>query len=95
MRAQSSVGPLVRTRETAVWLVLVCATLVSWATGGGHGITDHRIGTAVIFVVAFTKVRLVGLYFMELRAAPVALRLVFEAYCVLVLSAVLVMYLVS
>ena len=95
MNAVSTIGSLVRTKETVVWFVLVCATLVSWATGTDHGISDHRIGTAVILVVAFTKVRLVGLYFMELRAAPTPLRLVFEAYCLVVLVGMLGMYLLS
>jgi hypothetical protein len=35
-----------------------------------------------LIAVAFVKVRLVGLYFMELRAAPLALRVVFEGWVV-------------
>jgi hypothetical protein len=38
----------------------------------------------IIFVVAFVKVRFVGLYFMELRQAPVILRSLFEGWCVVV-----------
>ena len=32
-------------------------------------------------MVALVKVRFVGLYFMELRTAPVALRALFEGWC--------------
>jgi hypothetical protein len=61
-------------RLSAVWAVLVAATLVSWSLGGGHG--------AAVVAIAFWKVRLVGLYFMELRTAPVPLRVVFEGWVV-------------
>ena len=43
-------------------------------------------------LVAFIKVRLVGLHFMELRSAPLALRTLFEAYVVVVFTVVIVMY---
>jgi hypothetical protein len=35
----------------------------------------------VIFAVAIFKVRLIGLYFMELKMAPSTLRGLFEGYC--------------
>ena len=57
-----------------IWALLVAATLGSWTLGGGHGVA--------LIAVAFVKVRLVGLYFMELRAAPVALRVAFEGWVV-------------
>ncbi len=69
----------VRNRAGFSWLLLVAATLVSWALG-----TDHGTGATVVVVVlaiAAWKVRLVGLDFMELRHAPIALRAVFEFYC--------------
>jgi len=48
-----------------------------------------------IFVVAVFKARLVGLYFMELREAPIALRGAFEAYCVALLTVLSTMYLLG
>jgi len=69
-----------RARSTAVWLVLVAVTLVSFALGA-----DHGVGSSVAVVVlglAMVKVRYVGLDFMELRTAPVMLRALFEAYCI-------------
>lgn len=68
----------------AVWALLVVATIVS-GTVGGHGV--------VVLVVAFVKVRLVGLYFMELRSAPVPLRLLFEGWVVVTCSVLIGLYL--
>ena len=77
---------MLRHRTTAIWLLLVFATAGSWVLG-----SENR-GTALM-LVAFIKVRLVGLHFMELRSAPLALRSLFEAYVVVVCTVVIVMYL--
>lgn len=71
---------LLTNRAGLSWLVLIAATLVSWAVGAEHG-TGSTIGVLVLGIAAI-KVRLVGLDFMELRHAPIALRAAFEAYCV-------------
>jgi hypothetical protein len=44
-------------------------------------------------MVAFVKARLIGLYFMDLRHAPTALRVLFEAWCVAVCGTVIGLYL--
>jgi caa(3)-type oxidase subunit IV len=80
---------LFRTPATAVWLLLITATGVSWALGTQHGMHGHQLASVIILLIAFIKVRLVGLYFMELREAPNILRGLFEAYC-LIVCAVLV-----
>ena len=72
-------------RLTAVWALLVAATLLSFSAGGG----------AVVLGVAFVKVRLVGLHFMDRRAAPVPLRLVFEGWVVVTASVLIGLYLVG
>lgn len=94
----ATIAPLLKTRVTAVWFALICATIVSWVLGTDHGLgseADHRAASAVILAVAFTKVRFVGLYFMELRDAPLALRGIFEGYCLVVFAAVLGMFLIA
>jgi hypothetical protein len=91
------VHSLVRTPASLVWLVLVAATAFSWILGTGHGLgpgAQHLAGV-VILVVAFVKVRFIGLYFMELREAPFALRGVFEAYCAAVCAVVVVLFLLG
>jgi hypothetical protein len=95
MTATSTIATLLRTRATVVWLGLIAATLVSWALGTDHGFDDHRAASTLIMLVAFTKVRFVGLYFMELRESPAALRLIFEGHCVVVSAAVLGYYLAT
>jgi heme/copper-type cytochrome/quinol oxidase subunit 4 len=67
-----------------VWVGLIVATLLSYWLGSDHGLSSAEARTLIIFVVAFVKVRFVGLYFMELRQAPVILRSLFEGWCVVV-----------
>jgi apolipoprotein N-acyltransferase len=87
--------PLLRTRLSAVWCLLVAATLLSWWLGTDHGFgAGASSASVVILAVAFMKARFVGLYFMELRHAPLVLRGLFEAYCLVVLAVVVTMYLV-
>jgi caa(3)-type oxidase subunit IV len=88
---------VLRTRATAVWAVLVIATTISWALGSdqGFGKDGHALASVVILVVALFKVRLVGLYFMELREAPPALRGAFEGYCVAVCGLTIGMFLLA
>jgi caa(3)-type oxidase subunit IV len=80
---------LLRTPATAVWVVLIMATAVSWTLGTQHGMHDHKLASVIILLIAFIKVRLVGMYFMELREAPNVLRGLFEAYCLIVCTLLL------
>ncbi len=75
-----SVFQLVRNRAGLSWLILVAATLISWAVGAEHG--TGAVVAVVVLGIAAVKIRLVGLDFMELRRAPIPLRVVFEVYCV-------------
>lgn len=87
---------LLRTRATVVWGALVLATLVSVWLGADHGQAgpDGRtFGVAAALVVAFVKIRFIGLDFMELRAAPLVLRLAFEVWCAAAGTVVLLLFL--
>jgi caa(3)-type oxidase subunit IV len=84
---------LLRTRATAIWAVLIVATVASWTLGTDHGFNNYTAASVVILLIAFIKVRLVGLYFMELREAPTALRILFEAYCAVVCTVVVTVFL--
>lgn len=88
---------VVRTNATLVWLALCALTIVSWVLGTSHGFghDQHVPASVVILVVAVFKVRLVGLYFMELKAAPIALRGLFEGYCLALLGLLTTMFLVA
>lgn len=96
--SQSTAGVvkgLLRGPFMVVWFVLIGATLVLWYLGAEHGVHNHRVATVLIMLVAFVKVRFVGLYFMELRDAPNPLRLLFEAHCATVCAVVLGVYLAA
>lgn len=87
---------LVRHNRVAIaaWSVLAVLTVVSWLLGTEHGFGDSHVpASIVIFVVAAFKVRVVGLYFMELKSAPIPLRGVFEVYCAVLLCVLTAMYL--
>jgi hypothetical protein len=94
-----TIAPLLRTRTSIVWLVLILATLLTWSLGGSHHTPGtggaHSVAGFSILLIAFVKVRFIGLYFMELRHAPVALRGVFEAYCVVTCGVLVVLFGVS
>ena len=93
---QASAAPaLLRARFTAVWFVLIAATLLSFWLGTDHGLDSATARTVLILVVAFIKVRFVGLYFMELRDAPLVLRGLFESYCLVVCGFLIGLYLVG
>ncbi len=93
--ARPSMKSLLQGPFVAVWCVLIAATMITWYLGSDHGIPNHHVATVVILLVAFVKVRFVGLYFMELRDAPALLRGIFEAHCILVCSALVVVYLTA
>jgi hypothetical protein len=88
---------LVRSNASAAWLALTSLTLISWVLGTQHGLGggNHVPASLVILVVAVFKLRLVGLYFMELREAPLPLRGIFEGYCVLLLGLLVGMYVLA
>lgn len=88
----ATVLDLVHTKATGVWAALMIATGLSWASGADV-VGNHRTASMLVILVAFGKVRLIGLYFMEIRDAPLALRGAFEGYCLLVFATIAGMYL--
>ena len=73
------------------WLLLIAATVISWALGADHG--TGSLVALVVLGIASWKVRLVGLDFMELRHAPIPLRAAFEFYCFAMWAVLAGMYL--
>jgi Prokaryotic Cytochrome C oxidase subunit IV len=86
---------LVCTNASVSWLVLIVLTVLSWTLGTDHGFgpSGHTGASVVIIAVATFKIRPVGLYFMELKAAPMYLRGLFEGCCVALLGLLMGMYL--
>ena len=84
---------LILSRRTLIWLLLTGATMLSWEMGHGAGFSDVRYASSSIIVLALIKIRYVMLEFMELRNAPVRVRVVAEVWVVVVCSTLLVLYL--
>jgi hypothetical protein len=94
------VRDVLRTSRTAliVGSALVIATLASWWLGideGGDPGGGASVATAGVIVIAFVKVWFVGRHFMELREAPLLLRLAFDVYVVAICTALCVIYAVT
>ena len=86
-------GSVLQQRITLIWIVLILATGLSWQLGHGFGFGErYDYATIAILLITFTKVRFVFLDFMELRTAPTALRVAFEAWSVLVCSTIIFLY---
>jgi heme/copper-type cytochrome/quinol oxidase subunit 4 len=74
---------VLRERVTLVWLALVVLTCVTtW--GLSKNLFTPAVAVVGIFLIAAMKVRYVILDFMELRNAPIPVRVAFEAWPVVV-----------
>ncbi len=74
---------------TPLWLLLLVITAASAWLGGTQTVRDERYVGAAIVALAFVKIRFVMLDFMEIRRAPLAMRLACETW-VIVLCATLI-----
>lgn len=74
----------ISTRIALTWIALIALTLIGPSLLG-MDISHAGYVPAIIMAVAVIKVRMIGLEFMELRHAPIKLRLVFEAMCLIFL----------
>ena len=75
-------------RITLVWLFLVAATLVSFES---TILGSDQLARALVIVIAFAKVLVIGREFMELRDAPLVLLWLFQAWVALVCGVLLVL----
>lgn len=78
------IGWLLAQRITLLALILWIATGLSYVFGHGDGIAARQVVDIVVLLVAAFKVRIVILDFMEVRHAPLPLRLGCEAWLVAV-----------
>ena len=79
---------VLRERVTLVWLGLVVLTCVTtW--GLSKDAFNPAVAVVGIFLIAAMKVRYVILDFMELRNAPIPVRVAFESWPVVVAAMIL------
>lgn len=87
---------LLNNRVTYVWFFLAILTALSWGLADGiepttvSGVKYLAVG---LLALAFFKVRLVIMYFMEILNAPWLLRGLFEAWVILVFTVMCFLYL--
>ena len=87
---------LIRSQATAVWALLMAATIVSYVLGEDHALgLSHEAASVTIIVIAVIKVRFVVRHFMEMKHAPLPLKLAFEAWGGLVLLSTVGIYLLG
>lgn len=75
---------LLLSRVTLVWMLLIAATALSWELGHGLGFRDARSAGVAILVISFAKVRFVIREFMEIRDAPLWMRVVGDTWLLLI-----------
>lgn len=80
-------------RLALAWLLLVAVTLFSTEIGGGASwFGSPAVVTAAVLAIAFAKVTVVMFTFMELRGAPLVLRLLAAGWLAVVLGVLLAAY---
>jgi heme/copper-type cytochrome/quinol oxidase subunit 4 len=84
---------LVRKPVSIVWAALMLATCASTWLLSKNSVTPE-VATMAIMLIAAVKVRLVIRYFMEVRLASLALRLVCDGWLLAVTALIVTVYLV-
>lgn len=79
-------------RQSAIWMLLVAATVLTAVLGLEQHGGSTGVGLALL-AIAFVKIRLVARHFMDVRDAPVALRLLVDGYCLITFLALAAIYL--
>jgi len=84
-----------RGREVHVWLALISITGASWLLGvmvpSVSRVSATSIGIAILSL-ALLKVRVIIRWFMEIDRAPLALRLLFDAWIAILFFVLIYMY---
>lgn len=86
---------LIFNRLTAIWLFLIFATLMSVEAVNDIFGNRGEAAAMTVIVVAYVKIRFVGLDFMELRHAPRLARIAFEAWVAIICSAIIIVQLLG
>ena len=84
---------LLRKPVTIVWAALMLATCASTWLLSNNSVTPG-VATLTIMLIAAFKVRLVMRHFMEVRRAPLSLRLVCDGWLLAVTTLIVTVYLV-
>ncbi|WP_336971212.1 cytochrome C oxidase subunit IV family protein [Sphingobium aromaticiconvertens] len=89
MRTDTAKPGVYANRITLVWAMLVAATLLSFES---MSLGSASVARALILLIAFTKVLLLGREFMELRHAPPFLLCLFQGWVLVTCVTLLVLF---
>jgi len=81
---------------TYLWILLAGLTLLSWILADSFipgADSDSQWPIIILILIAFFKVRVVVMHFMEVATAPIPLRATFEIWILTLCSAILLLYL--
>jgi hypothetical protein len=86
---------ILQTRNTLVFAGLIAITIISWFMGleSASGLFGTRVDGVILLLLAFFKVRLVMLHFMEIKHAPPLLRTICEAWIAISCGSLIAIYL--
>ena len=87
----------IRNPLTLVWAFVTSITVVSWLISRDGG-ASHQLSEAVtvgVLMIAAVKTQLVISYFMEVRSAPVWLKLTTSGWLIAVFALLLCVYFAS
>lgn len=86
---------ILQARNTLVFAGLVTITIISWFIGleSASGLLGTRVDGVILLLLAFFKVRLVILHFMEIKHAPLLLRTICEAWVAISCASLIAIYL--
>jgi Prokaryotic Cytochrome C oxidase subunit IV len=85
-------GRYLAATETRVWLGLLALALASFWLAEHDGAIERSTASALILAIAFLKARCIAFFFMEIRGAGLALRILFEVWCVAAGGALVAIY---
>ena len=75
-----------------VWLLLVGATAAAYLTQLDAAQDYPRVAGSVVLLLAFAKVWLIGMRYMELEHAPASLRMVYHGWVIAMGVSLIVMF---
>jgi hypothetical protein len=84
---------LILNRRTVILILLAGATALSWMMGHETGFDIGVYAGCSVILLAMIKIRYVMLEFMELRGAPMAIRVTAETWTIVVCTTLLGLYL--
>lgn len=82
-------------KETIVWVFLVALTLLTALLSDSYNPSSpdlFKLTGVGLVLLAFFKVRFVVMYFMEISNAPILLRLIMDAWAIVLLIAIVSLY---